>query len=226
MKHLDEVINPPDFLTGAMANLSGQAADPFKIPPGTATQHDGGKPVMLDRLTRIQLTIFAVVTVICVGAISAFYLHLPAAVGIGAYNVTANFVAGGGLYQNANVTYRGVTIGRVESVGLDQRRRRGAHAAQQRHRRCPTTSPPPSRASRRSASSTSTWCRRRTRRKGMLRDGVEHRPATAPPIGQDIAGAADAGRRRWSTASATAGCRICCARRSRRSTDPGPSWRG
>jgi phospholipid/cholesterol/gamma-HCH transport system substrate-binding protein len=44
MKHLDEVINPPDFLTGAMANLSGQAADPFKIPPGSATQHDGGTP--------------------------------------------------------------------------------------------------------------------------------------------------------------------------------------
>jgi phospholipid/cholesterol/gamma-HCH transport system substrate-binding protein len=42
MKRLNEVINPPDFLTGAMANLSGQAADPFKIPPGTATQHDGG----------------------------------------------------------------------------------------------------------------------------------------------------------------------------------------
>ena len=44
MKRLNEVINPPDFLTGAMANLSGQAADPFKIPPGTATQHDGGTP--------------------------------------------------------------------------------------------------------------------------------------------------------------------------------------
>ena len=44
MKRLSEVINPPDFLTGAMANLSGQAADPFKIPPGTATQHDGGTP--------------------------------------------------------------------------------------------------------------------------------------------------------------------------------------
>lgn len=37
MDHLGEVINPPDFLTGAMANLSGQAADPFKIPPGTAS---------------------------------------------------------------------------------------------------------------------------------------------------------------------------------------------
>lgn len=73
---------------------------------------------MLDRLTRIQLTIFSIVTVLCVGAISAFYLHVPSALGIGSYNVTANFVAGGGLYQNANVTYRGVTIGRVESVGL------------------------------------------------------------------------------------------------------------
>ena len=33
MKHLNEVVNPPDFLTGAVANLSGQAADPFMIPP-------------------------------------------------------------------------------------------------------------------------------------------------------------------------------------------------
>ena len=40
MKRMGEVVNPPDFLTGAMANLSGQAADPFKIPPGTATQHE------------------------------------------------------------------------------------------------------------------------------------------------------------------------------------------
>lgn len=74
---------------------------------------------MLDRLTRLQLTIFSIVTVVCVGAISAFYLHLPAAVGIGAYHITAEFKAGGGLYQNANVTYRGVTIGRVENVSLD-----------------------------------------------------------------------------------------------------------
>ena len=73
---------------------------------------------MLSRLTRLQLSIFAIVTVLTVGAISIFYLQLPAAVGIGSYRVTANFVAGGGLYENANVTYRGVTIGRVESVGL------------------------------------------------------------------------------------------------------------
>jgi phospholipid/cholesterol/gamma-HCH transport system substrate-binding protein len=73
---------------------------------------------MLDRLARIQLTIFAIVTVLTVGAIAIFYLHVPAKVGIGSYNIDANFAAGGGIYENANVTYRGVTIGRVESVGL------------------------------------------------------------------------------------------------------------
>ncbi|WP_369803938.1 MCE family protein [Mycobacterium sp. 1274761.0] len=42
MAHMSDVINPPDFLTGAVANLSGQAADPFQIPAGSATQHDEG----------------------------------------------------------------------------------------------------------------------------------------------------------------------------------------
>jgi phospholipid/cholesterol/gamma-HCH transport system substrate-binding protein len=71
---------------------------------------------MLDRLTKAQLAIFGVVTVI----MAIFYLRLPAALGIGTYHVTADFVTGGGLYKNANVTYRGVEVGRVESVGLNQ----------------------------------------------------------------------------------------------------------
>lgn len=37
MMHMNEVLNAPDFLVGELANLSGQAADPFKIPPGTAS---------------------------------------------------------------------------------------------------------------------------------------------------------------------------------------------
>ncbi|CAN5175900.1 MCE family protein [soil metagenome] len=73
---------------------------------------------MLDRLARIQLMIFAIITVLAVGAIAIFYLHVPAKVGLGSYKIDANFVAGGGIYENANVTYRGVTIGRVEAVGL------------------------------------------------------------------------------------------------------------
>ena len=35
MLHMKDILNPPDYLLGEMANLSGQAADPFKIPPGT-----------------------------------------------------------------------------------------------------------------------------------------------------------------------------------------------
>ena len=35
MLHMKDILNPPDFLIGENANLSGQAADPFKIPPGT-----------------------------------------------------------------------------------------------------------------------------------------------------------------------------------------------
>jgi ABC-type transporter Mla subunit MlaD len=89
---------------------------------------------MLDRLTRVQLAIFAVVTVITVVIMAIFYLRLPAAMGIGTYRVTANFVAGGGLYKNANVTYRGVAVGRVG--GSHPRRRRRGDAAEQRYQ-CP-----------------------------------------------------------------------------------------
>ncbi|EID09098.1 hypothetical protein MXEN_20700 [Mycobacterium xenopi RIVM700367] len=38
MMHMSEILNPPDFLTGELANLSGQAADPFKLPPGQPQQ--------------------------------------------------------------------------------------------------------------------------------------------------------------------------------------------
>jgi phospholipid/cholesterol/gamma-HCH transport system substrate-binding protein len=75
---------------------------------------------MLDRLTKAQLAIFGVVTVVTIVVMAIFYLRLPAALGIGTYRVTADFVVGGGLYKNANVTYRGVAVGRVESVGLNR----------------------------------------------------------------------------------------------------------
>jgi phospholipid/cholesterol/gamma-HCH transport system substrate-binding protein len=74
---------------------------------------------MIDRFTKIQLSLFALVTVITLTIMIIFYLRLPATFGLGTYSVTADFVAGGGLYKNANVTYRGVAVGRVESVGLN-----------------------------------------------------------------------------------------------------------
>jgi len=73
---------------------------------------------MIDRLTKIQLIIFALVTVVTLTIMIIFYLRLPATIGIGTYSVSADFEAGGGLYKNANVTYRGVEVGRVKGVGL------------------------------------------------------------------------------------------------------------
>ncbi|MBA0046126.1 MCE family protein [Mycobacterium sp. NPDC050853] len=72
----------------------------------------------MEKLIKTQLVIFAVVTVISVALMAIFYLRLPSALGIGNHEVKAKFVATGGLYENANVTYRGVQIGRVTNVEL------------------------------------------------------------------------------------------------------------
>jgi phospholipid/cholesterol/gamma-HCH transport system substrate-binding protein len=60
-----------------------------------------------------------VITMITLTVMAIFYLRLPSTFGIGTYGVSADFVAGGGIYKNANVTYRGVAVGRVESVQLN-----------------------------------------------------------------------------------------------------------
>lgn len=73
---------------------------------------------MRSNLVRWQLRIFAAVTVFAIGAVAIFYLRVPDALGFGRYTVTADFAASGGLYPNANVTYRGSTVGRVTAVTL------------------------------------------------------------------------------------------------------------
>lgn len=71
---------------------------------------------MLTRLIRIQLIIFAIVTVIAVTVLGSYYLRLPAQVGIGRYTLYVDLPVAGGLYETANVTYRGVTVGKVTAV--------------------------------------------------------------------------------------------------------------
>ncbi len=46
------------------------------------------------------------------------YIKLPAMLGVGRYTVTVELPQSGGLYQRANVTYRGIEVGRVKSVRL------------------------------------------------------------------------------------------------------------
>ena len=71
---------------------------------------------MLTRFIRIQLILFAVLTLIALGVLGVYYLRLPSLVGIGQYTLTADLPASGGLYATANVTYRGITIGKVTDV--------------------------------------------------------------------------------------------------------------
>ena len=76
--------------------------------------------MMLTKFVRIQLTIFAVLTVVGLIVMATQYVRVPAMVGIGRYDVTVELPATGGLYKNSNVTYRGQTIGVVNAVELSE----------------------------------------------------------------------------------------------------------
>ena len=76
---------------------------------------------MLTRFIRIQLILFTVLTVLALVALGWFYLRLPSVMGVGQYTLTADLPASGGLYRTANVTYRGITIGKVTAIEPTER---------------------------------------------------------------------------------------------------------
>ena len=65
----------------------------------------------ITRFVRMQLIIFAIVTTIAMIAMAIFYVRLPAMFGVGDYRVAVDLPSTGGLYQNANVSFRGVNVG-------------------------------------------------------------------------------------------------------------------
>jgi phospholipid/cholesterol/gamma-HCH transport system substrate-binding protein len=71
---------------------------------------------LLTRLIKRQLILFGIITVIALMVLGWYYLHIPKLVGIGVYELKADLPASGGLYSTANVTYRGITIGKVTDV--------------------------------------------------------------------------------------------------------------
>jgi phospholipid/cholesterol/gamma-HCH transport system substrate-binding protein len=62
----------------------------------------------------VFVAISAIALVIMVGG----YMRLPELLGVGQYRVTLELPETGGLYERSNVTYRGVQVGEVKSVGL------------------------------------------------------------------------------------------------------------
>ncbi len=71
---------------------------------------------MLTRFVRIQLAVFAIVSVIGMALMIVVYLQAPTLLGIGRMTVKLELPGTGGLYQFSNVTYRGVQVGRVTEV--------------------------------------------------------------------------------------------------------------
>ncbi|HSS23644.1 MAG TPA: MlaD family protein [Mycobacterium sp.] len=76
---------------------------------------------MLTRLIKTQLVLLAVVAVAAVVVLGWYYLRIPSLVGVGRYTLYAELPQSGGLYRTANVTYRGITIGKVTGVEPTER---------------------------------------------------------------------------------------------------------
>ncbi|OBI85472.1 MlaD family protein [Mycobacterium sp. 1245805.9] len=71
---------------------------------------------MLTPFIKRQLILFALLSLVTAVALGGYYLRIPTAAGIGQYTLHADLPASGGLYETANVAYRGETIGRVTGV--------------------------------------------------------------------------------------------------------------
>ncbi len=71
---------------------------------------------MLTRVVRIQLVIFTIAGVIGMATMVFGYMAVPTWLGLGHITVKVDLPGTGGLYRFGNVTYRGVQIGRVNSV--------------------------------------------------------------------------------------------------------------
>jgi phospholipid/cholesterol/gamma-HCH transport system substrate-binding protein len=74
---------------------------------------------MLMRSTKIQLVIFVIITLLGVSYVSAKYVGLTKGVlSSGGCTVSADFPDSGGIFTNAEVTYRGVQVGHVGRLDL------------------------------------------------------------------------------------------------------------
>jgi len=73
---------------------------------------------MIRRRTKVQLLVFALITLVTVSILSARFVGLTDRVMGGTYLVGADFADSGGIFKGSEATYRGVTVGKVEALRL------------------------------------------------------------------------------------------------------------
>lgn len=76
---------------------------------------------MTGRTIKIQLAVFALISIVGIAYAGANYVGVPQQFGGRRYTVTAHLRDSGGIFSNAEVTYRGVSIGRVGELQLTER---------------------------------------------------------------------------------------------------------
>jgi phospholipid/cholesterol/gamma-HCH transport system substrate-binding protein len=89
--------------------------DPQQAEEEPPPKKSGG---VLKRSTKVQLVLFVVITLLGVSYVGAEYVGLGSLFGSSGCTVHADFTDSGGIFSNAEVTYRGVTVGRVGSLHL------------------------------------------------------------------------------------------------------------
>lgn len=75
---------------------------------------------MLTRFVRTQLIIFTIASVVGVSVMLVQYLQAPMMLGLNRITVTVNLPSSGGLYRFANVTYRGIQVGKVTEMNVNR----------------------------------------------------------------------------------------------------------
>jgi phospholipid/cholesterol/gamma-HCH transport system substrate-binding protein len=73
---------------------------------------------MITRRTKLQLLVFAIITLVGVSFVGARYARLDRLVLDRSYTVVAHFAESGGAFADAEVTYRGVRVGQVRELVL------------------------------------------------------------------------------------------------------------
>ena len=76
---------------------------------------------MITRRTKLQLAIFALITMVGVAYVGARYARLDRLFFDDSYRVAAHFADSGGIFKCAHVSYRGVTVGQVGELELTEK---------------------------------------------------------------------------------------------------------
>ncbi|MGW5269569.1 MCE family protein [Rhodococcus sp. NPDC003994] len=75
---------------------------------------------MRSKLVSTQLVAFVVIALLGIVYVGAKYVRIDQLLGFGQYTVTGQFADSGGIFQNAEVTYRGIPVGRVGALTLTE----------------------------------------------------------------------------------------------------------